>query len=143
MNTNVVIGTLINEEPVSFDTYRQIIRHTPIIQDQNSTMNSTIPQGIPIIIPNLIMEVDEDDEMISEMICPEIFEGNIISGWSDSDGSEGMYINGIFDEDETDDDMFMINDPILRNCISRYFDYQSRVIREIQENTTYRTFNIE
>ena len=104
MNTNVVIGTLINEEPVSFDTYRQIIRHTPIIQDQNSTMNSTIPQGIPIIIPNLIMEVDEDDEMISEMICPEIFEGNIISGWSDSDGSEGMYINGIFDEDETDDE---------------------------------------
>jgi len=123
MNTNVVVGTYITTYPASFNNYSQII------QDQNST----IPKGIPIIIPNSIREVDEDDEMISEIISPECFEGNIISGWSDAEGNEGVVMNGIFDVNETEND-FYYNDPEFRNCILRYFDYQNRAIRAFQEN---------
>jgi|TARA_E500000318_G_scaffold111705_1_gene131322 hypothetical protein len=84
-------------------------------------MNTNVVIGIPIIIPEYITEVDENDELISEIVLPECFEGNIISGWSDTEGNEGVFINGLFDDNQDTTDFFD-NEPELRNIITRYFN---------------------
>lgn len=116
MNTNIVEGTLIETPREYFD----------------NNINRPITQGIPIIIPEYIKEVDKDDELISEIVLPECFEGNYIASWSDNDGSEGLIIDGIFDSGEEMDDFF-IEIPELRNIVRRYFDYD-RLNRELEEN---------